>query len=270
MGVPLPQTSERGLPVNQLDCPAGVSAPTGPRDPGPHSASAPLAHAGASGAARNIGGWGSARHRGAGARQRDLSTRPGPRDAAGASPCAVLREGEARERGGGRRAAARRGSWGRNSSSTGCRNAGSAADFWASGRSRSPVRILDMHGPAARVLATRHPSLAERPCPVPCASACPVHAAVVVIQSQQRPFFYGSPIRYCGAPIMFCGRAATLTALLGAPHFPSPHLKGAGFSSRRPSSTGLTSGGGQAKPPPQGNTLRQNYPQQGTEIIPAG
>ena len=29
---------------------------------------------------------------------------------------------------------------------------------------------------------------------------------------------------------------ATLTALFGAPHFPTPHLKGAGFGSRRPGS----------------------------------
>ena len=49
---------------------------------------------------------------------------------------------------------------------------------------------------------------------------------------------------------MFCWRAATLTALFGAPHFPSPHLKGAGFSSRRPGSTGLTLSGGEAPAPP--------------------
>ena len=41
---------------------------------------------------------------------------------------------------------------------------------------------------------------------------------------------------------MFCGRAATLIALFRAPHFPSPHLKGAGLSSRRAGSTGAVTG----------------------------
>ena len=33
--------------------------------------------------------------------------------------------------------------------------------------------------------------------------------------------------------LIFCERAATLTALFGASYFPTPHRKGAGFSSRR-------------------------------------
>ena len=54
---------------------------------------------------------------------------------------------------------------------------------------------------------------------------------------------------------MFCWCAATLTALFGAPYSPSPHLKGVGFSSPRPGSTGLTLGGGEAPRPTHGRPI---------------
>ena len=65
-------------------------------------------------------------------------------------------------------------------------------------------------------------------------------------------------------------RAATFKALFGAPHPPSPHLKGAGSSSQRPGSTGLTLLAG-AMPPPWGNkaTSAKLSPQD-MEIIPEG
>ena len=51
-----------------------------------------------------------------------------------------------------------------------------------------------------------------------------------------------------------------MTALFGAPHFPAPHHKGAGFSPRRPGS-GADFGRGPSPRPGANRRLRQTHPQ---------